>query len=290
MAKTMRLTSTLTNQYQQLFASCTVLPQHRASVERLTAQLLQQQARYQAVADKTQVPWHVIAVIHALEASQNFHRHLHNGDPLHSRTINVPAHRPLTRPPFTWEASAIDALHYSGLAQWRNWSIAGTLFKLEAYNGWGYRRYHPQVLSPYLWSFSQHYQRGKYAADGRFDPKLVSKQCGAALLLKGLNYPSSAPTPNAPLTTMQPKPASLAYPGRLFTLSQQYDAKVKLIQQQLNDLGYPPRLKADGYFGNKTLHAVKWFQANNLLTNTTLTIDGIVGPKTWSALFNVHTT
>ena len=53
MAKTMRLTATLIKQYQQLFASCSVLPQHRASVERLTAQLLQQQARYQAVADKT---------------------------------------------------------------------------------------------------------------------------------------------------------------------------------------------------------------------------------------------
>ncbi len=285
MANTMRLTATLIKQYQQLFASCSVLPQHRASVERLTAQLLQQQARYQAVAEKTQVPWHVIAVIHALEASQNFQRHLHNGDPLHSRTINVPAHRPLTRPPFTWEASAIDALHYSGLAQWRNWSIAGTLFKLEAYNGWGYRRYHPQVLSPYLWSFSQHYQRGKYAADGRFDPNLVSKQSGAALLLKGLNYPSSAPTPDSSLTTIQPKPPYLAYPGRLFTLSQQFDAKVKLIQQQLNDLGYPPKLKADGYFGNKTLHAVKWFQASKHIHGVNLQADGIVGAKTWQALF-----
>jgi len=79
-AKTMRLISTLTNQYQQLFASCTVLPQHRASVERLTAQLLQHQVHYEQTVHKTLMPWPVMAVIHALEANQNFHRHLHNGN------------------------------------------------------------------------------------------------------------------------------------------------------------------------------------------------------------------
>ena len=285
MAKTIRLTPALTTQYQQLFASCTVLPQHRASVERLTAQLLQHQARYEHVAHKTHLPWPVIAVIHALEANQNFHRHPHNGDPLHSRTVNVPAHRPLTLPPFTWEASAIDAMHYSGLAQWHNWSIAGSLFKLEAYNGWGYRRYHPQVLSPYLWSFSQHYHRGKYAADGRFDPNLISKQCGAALLLKALNYPSADPIQHSLLTTNHSTLPTAPYPGRLLALSQQYDAMVKLIQQQLNHLGYQPRLKVDGYFGDKTLHAVKWFQASNHIHDGALKVDGVVGSRTWPALF-----
>ena len=110
MANTMRLTATLIKQYQQLFASCTVLPQHLASVERLTAQLQQQQARYQAVADKTQVPWPVIAVIHALEASQNFHRH-------YTTAIHCTAAQSMYRTPPTdttalhMEASAIDALH-----------------------------------------------------------------------------------------------------------------------------------------------------------------------------------
>ena len=46
-----------------------------------------------------------------------------------------------------------------------------TLYELERYNGFGYRDRRPQVLSPYLWSFSNHYSRGKYVADGRFsDP------------------------------------------------------------------------------------------------------------------------
>lgn len=284
-----RLTHTLAAVYQQLFATCTVKPQHRAAVERLAAQLREQQQRYAEVEQASHVPWAVIAVIHAMESSQRFDRHLHNGDPLHSRTVNVPAQRPLGQPPFTWEASAIDTLHYSGLSAWRDWSIAGTLFKLEAYNGWGYRRYHPQVLSPYLWSFSEHYQRGKYATDGRFDANLVSKQCGAAVLLKQLDaFALIQPTPAAQADAQPPSITSTTrpYPGQLIKRSQQQRSSVKHIQQRLNTLGHQPLLKLDSYFGPKTEHAVKWFQANNQSTDTPLIIDGIVGPKTWQALFS----
>ena len=286
MTQPIRLTKALSAEYQQLFASCTIQPKHQTAVERLARQLTRQQPRYAAVEKLTHIPWPIIAVIHAMEASQRFDRHLHNGDPLHSRTVQVPAHRPLTPPPFTWEASAIDALHYSGLAKWRNWSMAGSLFKLETYNGWGYRRYHPQVLSPYLWSFSQHYQRGKYAADGRFDTNLVSQQCGAAVLLKQLDFFTSAQpllavnlnTPNA-IT-------QLPYPNILIKRSTQKSNLVTLIQQRLNAMGYQPSLQPDGYFGSKTEHAVKWFQVSSQLSDTPLKIDGIVGPKTWQALFN----
>ncbi len=286
MSKTIRLTKALTAEYQNLFDTCSIQPQHRAAVARLARQLTEQQPRYAAVAQLTHIPWAIIAVIHAMESSQGFNRHLHNGDPLHSRTVNVPAHRPLTKPPFTWEASATDALHYSGLAKWHDWRIAGTLFKLEAYNGWGYRRYHPQVLSPYLWSFSQHYQRGKYAADGKFDTQLISQQCGAAVLLKQLDFftpaqPLLAEHLNTPNAITQ-----LPYPNILINRSSQKSNLVTLIQQRLNALGYQPSLQPDGHFGAKTEHAVKWFQASSLLSNTPLKIDGIVGPNTWQALFN----
>ena len=212
MTQTIRLTHALAAEYRRLFDTCRTQPQRRAAVERLAKQLIEQQPRYAAVAKLTRIPWAVIAVIHAMEASTRFNRHLHNGDPLHSRTVNVPAHRPLTQPPFTWEASATDALHYSGLAKWRDWSTAGTLFKLEAYNGWGYRRDHRQVLSPYLWSFSEHYQRGKYAADGRFDTQLVSQQCGAAVLLKQLDAFALIQPTLATQTDTQPPPVLTSSP------------------------------------------------------------------------------
>jgi lysozyme family protein len=85
-----------------------------------------------------------------MAASLNFNRHLHNGDPLTARTVQVPAGRPKTgEPPFTWEESATDALMLEKLDQWEDWSVPGTLYKLEQYNGWGYRLAHPDVKSPY---------------------------------------------------------------------------------------------------------------------------------------------
>ena len=49
-------------------------------------------------------------------------------------------------------------------------------------------------------------------------------------------------------------------------------AEVKTLQQKLN-------LVADGIFGSLTEEAVKEFQKNNGLT-----VDGIVGQKTWEKL------
>lgn len=56
---------------------------------------------------------------------------------------------------------------------------------------------------------------------------------------------------------------------------------VKLLQQTLIDLGYDiGKCGADGKFGEKTENAVKKFQKKNGLT-----VDGIVGKKTWTKLF-----
>jgi hypothetical protein len=55
---------------------------------------------------------------------------------------------------------------------------------LERYNGWGYRLYHPHVLSPYLWSGSNHYTSGRYVADGTWSETAVSQQIGAAVILR----------------------------------------------------------------------------------------------------------
>ena len=181
----MNLTSTVTREYRDLWKTCEIRPKHAREVDQLVDRIVANKKRYKKAGNARGVPWHVVGVIHMLEGSGNFHTHVHNGDPLTARTVNIPAGRPKTgRPPFTWEASAEDALVFDGLSRWTNWSVPGTLFVLERFNGFGYRRHDIDIPSPYLWSFSNHYMRGKFIKDRVFSPTTVSKQCGAAVLLK----------------------------------------------------------------------------------------------------------
>lgn len=198
------LTQTLRKEYDNLFNSCIIRPEYIPFVDEIVEKLLLNKDRYLNVT--LGIPWSFVAVIHNMEASLNFTKHLHNGDPLTKRTIHVPVGRPKKgNSPFTWEVSASDALALKGLSSQTDWSLAGTLYQLERYNGWGYRLYHQHVLSPYLWSFSTHYDSGKYIADGTWSDNAVSKQCGVAVLLrrlaeKGLiEFPDQpAPKPNTP--------------------------------------------------------------------------------------------
>lgn len=182
MAFTVELTDELRAGYVDLFDTCVVTKSPDlvdATVDRIDANA----PRYHGVADPFGIPWYVIGFIHDLEAGLSFKRHLHNGDPLTGRTVHVPKGRPRSgKPPFTWEASARDAIRYEGLDKVEDWSLTGTLYQLEKYNGFGYRLH--GINSPYLWSFSNHYTAGKYGSDGKFDPNLVSDQIGAAVLLR----------------------------------------------------------------------------------------------------------
>jgi lysozyme family protein len=182
------LTSALREEYQALFGTCDIRPQRQQDVETLVTRIAQNQARYDVIANATGIPWYVVGVMHNMEASLNFRTHLHNGDPLTQRTVHVPQGRPVSgTPPFTWEESALDALRLEKFDRVRDWTVPGTLYQLEIYNGFGYRSRHPEVLSPYLWSFSNHYTRGKFIADGTFSPTAVSAQCGAAVLLRRMS-------------------------------------------------------------------------------------------------------
>jgi lysozyme family protein len=178
----------LKSEYQRLFDTCHIRPERVEVVETLVNRVAENRSRYSAVGDSLGIPWYFIGVVHCLEASLRFDRHLHNGDPLTARTVQVPAGRPKTgEPPFTWEESANDSLRLEKLDQVTDWSLPGTLYRLEAYNGFGYRLRHPEVLSPYLWSFSEHYTKGKFVADGTFSATAVSKQLGAAVLLRRMS-------------------------------------------------------------------------------------------------------
>jgi lysozyme family protein len=137
-------------------------------------------SRYQGVAAKTGVPWAAIAVIHERECSQDWTGSLAQGDPWNRVSVHVPAGRGPFR---SWEEAAVDALAncapYAAIN--KDWSIGGTLTKLEEYNGLGYAS--RGVPSPYLWSGTDQYRSGKYIRDGLYDPNAVDSQLGCAGLL-----------------------------------------------------------------------------------------------------------
>lgn len=176
--------ASLKGEYGRMFRNLEIRPQFQESADWHLAMMRQSRRHYQRVEAVTGVPWHFIAATHALEASFNFRAHLHNGDfPLSARTRQVPSGRPAVwLPPSDWESSAKDALGLLGYTGQTDWSLERTLYRLEAYNGLGYRR--RGVPTPYLWSFSNHYDRGKFVADGRFSATAKSQQCGAAVMLK----------------------------------------------------------------------------------------------------------
>lgn len=181
------LTEELQTDYGRLFCACDVRPERAAEVDVLVDGLLADQDRYRAAGERIEVPWFVVAVLHYADTGGDFDVHLHNGDPLTDRTRHLPDGRPLRgEPPFAWEDSAVDALCLHHLDQWRDWSIAGTLFKLESHGGWNYRLHHPDVLSPYLWNYSTYYSQGKYVADDAWQETAIAQRCGVAVLLRRL--------------------------------------------------------------------------------------------------------
>jgi lysozyme family protein len=170
-------------EYENLFATMVVKDSGMTEADAIVTKIANHKSVYESVMNVTGVPWQFVGIFHSMEASLDFGAHLHNGDPLTARTVQVPKGRPKTgNPPFTFAESAIDALQFDGLSGLTSWELAETLFRLEKYNGVGYRS--RGINTPYLWSYSNHYAKGKFVADGHFDTNAVSKQCGAAVILK----------------------------------------------------------------------------------------------------------
>lgn len=145
--------------------------------------------QYLKVQSATGVPWFWVGIAHMMEGDCNFGTHLHNGDSLKARTVQVPAGRPPNgNPPFDWYISAIDAVTMPGKRYQSivNWSLERCLYQWEAFNGFGY--VHTDNFTPYLWARTNiNDGTGKYVSDGHYNPNAnADGQCGAAAILKCL--------------------------------------------------------------------------------------------------------
>ncbi|MGC3944721.1 MAG: hypothetical protein QM762_09390 [Chryseolinea sp.] len=241
------LTPQMKSDYQRLFDSCVIKSAKFPEIDRCVQTILLKRSSYEAVEAAVRVPWYFVGIVHNLEGNGDLTKHLHNGDPLTARTTRVPAGRPRTgNPPFSWTVSAIDALQLKTLDQWTDWSIPGMLFQFERYNGFGYRRF--GIDTPYLWSYSNHYTKGKFVQDGIFSDSAVSKQCGAAVLLRRMGERQIAVTGQLDLISQ-----IKALGGSVEFAPNKYRANAEELQKLLNRAGLP--LRIDGKAGGMTSDA-----------------------------------
>lgn len=141
--------------------------------------------RYDEVSVLAGVPSGLVAALHWREASGDFKKYLHQGDPLGRPAVHVPKDIPIFH---LWEPAAVHALKMKETlrveldltAASRNLNAMCAF--AESYNGMGYRR--RGVASPYVLAGTDGYISGKYVTDGRYDPDAVDRQLGVLPMLR----------------------------------------------------------------------------------------------------------
>jgi lysozyme family protein len=257
------------NNYTQLWQSMTILPQWKDTAAAIARKIIANQSRYAAAVAGTNVPWWFIAVVHCMECSLRFDQHLHNGDPLRARTVNVPPGRPPSgSPPFDWEVSARDSIQYERLDKVPEWSLTSALFNWHRYNGINNEYKKREIPTPYLWSGSQHYRKGKYVADRKFDPEAVSKQAGAAVILKALIDLGAVSLDAQMSLTANPAAATGEVAGLVI------DTSAKPFKHIANELDYPGLLKNGAGTNAREKRAVRRIQEWLNIHDCATSIDG----------------
>lgn len=288
--------------YRQLWNTVTINADWQKQATAIAKKIVANQARYAAAVAGTPVPWWFVAVVHSMECSMRFDQHLHNGDPLAGRTTHVPQDRPPAgSPPFTWEQSARDALQYERLDIITDWSLPNVLFHWHRYNGINNEYKRRGIPTPYLWSGSAHYRKGKYVADGEFNAEAVSQQVGAAVILKALVDLGAVTIDQQQTLVANPVAASghvasltvdagnagiphiareLAYPGLLkqgagATAAEKFG--VRRVQEWLRIHGFATPI--DSAFASSTTDQLKAFQ-----TSMARPPSGELDEETWALL------
>ena len=180
--------------HEKLWDSVEIKGSQVFRIDKRIAQYIENKDRYVAIEKMRSggVPSAVIFTLHGRESTWSFKKHLHEGSPLTDRTKWIPKGRPKAPPSngsvYTFEESAEDVLYKLKDLESVDWAKCNNaLYTIEKYNGLGYLKYHKDVLSPYLWSGTNHYISGKYVADGKFSKTAVDRQLGTCAILKRMS-------------------------------------------------------------------------------------------------------
>jgi peptidoglycan hydrolase-like protein with peptidoglycan-binding domain/lysozyme family protein len=235
------------------------------------------QARYQNVSAQTGVPAILIAAIHFRESGMDFTKYLHQGDPLGKKAVHVPKNIPIFH---DWDKAAVHALNMkrgirTGVGMESDTTdLAAMATYAEAYNGFGYRKYH-NSQSAYVYAGTNQYSGGRYVKDGKFDKNSWDQRPGVMALVHSVG---GGEVSDAPLSEQTADDAwqQVLTGNEVLRLGQRRPA-VRALQTRLDAAGYDVGI--DGDFGPRTRSAVIRFQTDNGIT-----IDGVVGKGTAEAV------
>lgn len=195
-----------------------VKPSFWPAAQKFAKRALSHKAEYVAISEtiKNQtgkyVPWWFIPLVHERECIRgvdNWTCNIGQGTPFNQKSHIKPYNGPF----HSFREAAIAALVNEAphAANNTNWSGGGTMTIAEAYNGMGYAK--KGLPSPYVWSGTDQYVKGKYIRDGVFDPNKVDTQLGVAISLKAMmeldstilvdgDHPNQASTPRKAETSV----------------------------------------------------------------------------------------
>lgn len=262
----------LKSEYERNWANLEIRPSRLSDANAIARKAINGKATYQQIERLTGVPWYFAALCHYRESNFDFDTYLGNGETLHRATTLVPK----GRGPFaTFVDGAVDAFRIENFVGAHDWGIARILFRLEAFNGFGYHA--KGCNSPYLYGGSTLYgppeaRAGKFVRDHVFDSNHVDSQLGTAVILHAMMSLDSSITLDG-----SPQFASRAEP------EDDAASTIVLMQQALNKLGANPPLAEDGISGPKTRAAVSQFQQQNGLRDAGLLDGATVGALTRAA-------
>jgi lysozyme family protein len=259
----------LLNKHKDIIVNAKITPQaqNSADLKKFVANYEKNKEKYKTVAEKTDMPQHLIAALHWRESSGNFKTYLHQGDPLGKPAVHVPKNIPVF---YEWEDAAVHALN--GKKSIKNkfgitkdtTDLAPLLAFTEAYNGLGY--FNKNRISPYVYSGSDVYTSGKYVADGKYDPNAKDKQLGTFVLIKSTENCCKTQIQNSKeipadvqkkLSQLKPKVAAAA--AKSYLECKQKGINIKILetyrtQERQNKL-YAQGRTTPGPIVTKTLHS-----------------------------------
>jgi lysozyme family protein/peptidoglycan hydrolase-like protein with peptidoglycan-binding domain len=273
----------LKQEYTDYAASAKPVNEKWAAKAYSTAQrLLATRSHYTDVSAKTGVPIAWIMAINERESGNRFDTYLGNGQSLHHVTTMVPRGR---GPWASWDAGAIDGLHYDRVDVPHEWTLEYALFRSETWNGLG-PRLHGKPTG-YNWSGTTVYKGGKYTetpAGSTWNPGMWDEQLGTFLIMQklieldpSLAFTNSVASAEVPFVDPQPV---ISVPDRVVVLADTagFYSGVAWVQNSLN-LVNGASLAVDSSYGRHTRAAVRAFQAANDLDP-----DGKAGPLTCAAI------